>query len=464
MSLSVVAAVLPAIVAGPGEKLSFDKYGGWKAVKFEPGRFFRTQFDGKRWWLVTPDGHAFLSIGSCCVQSAGSYIKGTSEYPYKDNVLKKHGSIKAWAKVARERMRKWEFNTMACWSGHAVKRAPRTEILSFGGDAGANWLTGKMPDFFSPAFKRSAKKTAEKCRRHRDNPWLIGYFLDNEMAWGRDWRNAPNLFDQYAARKASTPGKRALGRMLRDRHKTCESFNKVWSPAIKSWSELGDVKALTPRDGQARVASGDREAFVLKVARAYFRTCAESIRAVDPSHLVLGCRFVSWVAPRMAVKACGEYCDVVSINFYELGVAGQVLYNRWHKGSGHVEGKQDMSPFYDLAKKPLLITEFGFRSKDSGLPNTYPPPLAVQPLVRTQHDRGERYAKYVNMWMKQPFFVGYHWFRWMDEPKEGRFDGENGNYGLVDIKDEPYHVFIKKVTSVNRGVWALHRDGPPVKE
>ena len=32
----------------------------------------------------------------------------------------------------------------------------------------------------------------------------------------------------------------------------------------------------------------------------------------------------------------------------------------------------------------LLVTEFGFRAEDSGLPNTFPPPQFVQPLVATQ--------------------------------------------------------------------------------
>jgi len=116
----------------------------------------------------------------------------------------------------------------------------------------------------------------------------------------------------------------------------------------------------------------------------------------------------------------------------------------------------DHAAFHRIGRKPLMITEFSFRSMDSGLPNTYPPPLAVQPNVPTQRARADRYARYVRLWMSQPFFVGYHWFEWVDEPREGRFDGENGNYGLVNIRDEPYAVFVDTVRRVNREVWSLH--------
>ena len=40
----------------------FDRFGGWTKKKFEATGFFRVEKD-KRWWLVTPEGNAFLSFG-----------------------------------------------------------------------------------------------------------------------------------------------------------------------------------------------------------------------------------------------------------------------------------------------------------------------------------------------------------------------------------------------------------------
>ncbi len=39
-----------------------DRFGGWIGKKFEAIGFFRVEKD-ERWWLVSPEGNAFLSWG-----------------------------------------------------------------------------------------------------------------------------------------------------------------------------------------------------------------------------------------------------------------------------------------------------------------------------------------------------------------------------------------------------------------
>ncbi|MEM7602947.1 MAG: hypothetical protein AAF357_16240, partial [Verrucomicrobiota bacterium] len=39
-----------------------DQYGGWTGRQFEATGFFRVEKDD-RWWMVTPEGNAFLSFG-----------------------------------------------------------------------------------------------------------------------------------------------------------------------------------------------------------------------------------------------------------------------------------------------------------------------------------------------------------------------------------------------------------------
>ena len=48
--------------AGGAATDEFDRFGGWTGRKFEATGFFRAEKD-ERWWLVTPEGNAFLSFG-----------------------------------------------------------------------------------------------------------------------------------------------------------------------------------------------------------------------------------------------------------------------------------------------------------------------------------------------------------------------------------------------------------------
>ncbi len=455
MWMSVLVSV---ILSGQNDQ-AWDPYGGWKELTFPKTGFFRTHFDGERWWLVTPEGHAFLSIGVCHTTPYGDYIRGTNRQPYRESVLAKYSNDETWARATRDRLKTWGFNTLGAWSGREIRSMPRTAIMSFASGAGGRQVGGGMPDFFDPNFAAHADRVAQACKGQREDPWLIGYFLDNELSWDTDWRPVPNLFDRYATLPGSAAGKQVWCELLRKRHGMCEAFNRVWSPAIASWKDLEAVRKLTPRPGQASQAAADRRAFMGAAADQYFRVSTQAIRRHDPNHLILGCRFVSWVVPQEVARACGENCDVVSLNFYELGAVGWLVHRHRQAEADWVPGQPDFTAFARLTKKPLMITEFSFRSVDSGMPNTYPPGLAVQPRVPTQKARADRYTRYVQLWMSQPFFVGYHWFEWADEPAEGRFDGENGNYGLVNIRDEPYDVFVKVAKAVNQGVWSLHRVG-----
>jgi hypothetical protein len=55
-----------------------------------------------------------------------------------------------------------------------------------------------------------------------------------------------------------------------------------------------------------------------------------------------------------------------------------------------------------------------------------------------------------------PSCVGYHWFEYRDEPKEGRGgDGENSNYGLVKIDGALWEVLTTRMTQVNSEIESL---------
>ncbi len=159
------------------------------------------------------------------------------------------------------------------------------------------------------------------------------------------------------------------------------------------------------------------------------------VRAADPNHLNFGCRF-AYVPPPPVREAARRYLDVISFNCYQTDPRATVRQ-------------------YAVLGRPILIGEFTFRAEDVGLPNS----KGAGPKVRTQADRAAAFERYVHLLLGEPETVGYHWFQFTDQPKEGRFDGENSNYGVVNIKDELYPELTRKMTEVNRLAEGWHRGG-----
>jgi hypothetical protein len=99
-----------------------------------------------------------------------------------------------------------------------------------------------------------------------------------------------------------------------------------------------------------------------------------------------------------------------------------------------------------------MVTEFSYKAMDSGLPNTKG---AGEP-VQTQRERAYLAARYALAVAELPFAVGYHWFQYTDQPAQGRFDGENSNFGLVKVDDEPWELLTRVFALVNSRAEEVH--------
>ena len=95
-----------------------------------------------------------------------------------------------------------------------------------------------------------------------------------------------------------------------------------------------------------------------------------------------------------------------------------------------------LETLHALSGKPLIIGEFYISAREnrSGNKNTH----SVFPVVATQKERAKGFRNTVQRLLKTPCVIGADWFQFYDEPTHGRFDGENFNFGLVDIHDCAY--------------------------
>jgi len=126
---------------------------------------------------------------------------------------------------------------------------------------------------------------------------------------------------------------------------------------------------------------------------------------------------------------------VLTVNYYEIAAEILALVPTYPADYGipFTHMFDDLDAMYRLAGKPILIGEFSYRAADAGLPNTLPP---FFPTLATQAERAQAAGTYFRRVLARPYVVGAHWFQYMDQPATGRFDGENQNFGLVNITDD----------------------------
>ncbi len=431
----------------------FDRFGGWnEGPQLKATGYFRTEKVNEKWWLVTPEGRLFFSIGMDCVGSGEfTFVTGRDKWfewlpalndPaavfyhtsgkahsmaeaidgkgrtfsfYCANLLRKYGEEwrTEWRQMTANRLRNWGFNTIGNWSdGEICKESGIPYVVSFAlGEGlrnmeGANGYWGYLKDVFDPHFADVVDEAVTPlAERHAGNPLCIGYFSDNELAW-------ETLRPGVLACPPDQPCRIAMIQRLKTRYSSLEKLNQAWNIEARDWDSL-----RAPETPNA-TATADLDDFVYEYARVYFSTINSILKSRAPHQLYLGCRFYAHCDP--VVRACAESADVVSFNVYLPRI------------------QRDACEKAVACGKPVLIGEFHFGATDRGM---FHPGLGP---VRDQEARAKAYAQYFQSAIDCPAIVGCHWFQYVDEPVTGRwFDGENYNIGFVDVTDTPYPELVK---------------------
>ena len=411
-----------------------DSFGGWTKIRHAPTGFFFPEEVSGRWWLIDPLGNAFLSKGINHITFKGDVAPKLGYSPYGRAAQRKYETAEKWAEATVKRLRDWGFNTVGAWSSQETfsQGIPYTVNLDLAGSAGADWMRGSFPDVFASRFEeRALSRARTACSQRSSDPFLIGYFTDNELRWGADWRSRETLMEGFISLPADAPGKGVLIDFLLERYGSAERVSQAWKVSANDRQALLELRRVLEKTVAFQVDAKD---FLRVVAERYFAVCNRAIRLADPNHLNLGCRFAGY-APQEVLEGCAAHVDVISFNSY-----------------GPVPPREIIERIHRITGKPVMLTEFSFKAMDSGLPNTRG---AAKP-VATQRDRAEGFERYVGALAAIPAVVGYHWFQYTDQPAEGRFDGENSNYGVVDSEDNPWRALVQKMTEVNEGIELRH--------
>ncbi len=453
------------LVAHPGPE-SWDQYGGWASgPQLEATGFFRVEkFEGK-WWLVDPEGRLFWSHGICVVGGIQTTTITDREYmfsflPPKDspmgqfydynnarrgyfqgydsfeiysfqqaNLYRKYG--RDWLGKDKDqtfrRMRSWGLNTIAGWSNrdyYEERQSPYTLSVSSGNCKiikGYGISEGRgFPDPFDPSLRQNLREQLAKEKGHSLNdPWCIGFFVDNELNWGWD---GISLAIGTLKSTASQPAKIEFVNDLRTRYQAITNLNEAWGTNHVSFNALLEHTGLPDLDR----AHPDLAAFYAKIANTYLKVCREEVKRIAPDQLYFGCRF--WSLNLAVAEAASNYCDALSFNRYYFTIENFSL-----------PGDIDM---------PLMFSEFHFGALDRGM---------LHPSLRQvadQEHRAKIYKNFVQGALRNPNAIGTHWYKFRDQETTGRVgDGENYQIGFVNICDKPYEETIQACREVGYGMY-----------
>ncbi len=473
-----IAAEAQDLVAHP-QLSSLSKYGGSLslATKTATG-YFRTLLYNGKWWLVDPAGYRFLSMGINAVALdsslttgreqlyswlpalpdplstapptylANHYIPTSTAYGnrsgwtydfYGANLERKYGSdyLNKWKANSLSRITSWGFNTVGGWSPSFVANGRVPYTITIGTEKTPNKIDAGyghgslVPDAYDPKFASVLAAALQVyITRVKSDPYLIGYFVDNELSWIGQGPNAQYGLAYGVMKQPSTlPAKKIFYNTIAYKYATIDAVNAAWGTTFPTLASLAGPTIL-PANPNAALAA-DMDGFISKFALQYFNTVRAQIRKLDVNHLYLGCRF-GGQSPTI-VAAAAKYADVISLNIYTDTLDSA----KWG--------------FLSQYNRPCLVSEFHFGATDRGMAFG-----GISPRF-TQQLRALAYQNYVRSVADNSIFVGCHWYQYVDQPTAGRqFDGENGGIGLVDASDTPIPELITQCRQTNAEVYGRH--------
>lgn len=487
-SVSAMAATLQAQYAqavAQGEGFAqgdWSRWGGWTKKRLTDGSgFFATHHDGRRHWLVDPDGYAYFALGHDCVgfdretrvdvmAHALRWIPAPGEYPeamrretycalqeYDTvdypaiNLMRAFGQEQwkqKWTRMTAARLRSWGFNSIGNWTDLGFCRASGLPyVVPLDGGLTNLFPTTKhkvfrdFPDVFSQEYRDNAQRYARQLEPLRGDPFLIGYFLCNEPQWA--FEQGLNLGAEVLAHPAELATKEELIAFLQNRYGAeIAALNRAWGTDFTGFDGLR--RPLPSAHKLSAASAADLGDFMGLMVQEYVRIPSQACRAVDPDHLNLGMRW-AWIHDPRQIMGW-QYVDVFSINCYGT------------------DPRQAIEAVPRLGvDKPVLIGEYHFGALDGATPSTGLKGMA------SQAERGNAYRYYVQNGASTPSLVGCHYFTFNDQSAVGRSDGENYNIGFVDACHQPYDEMVAAAQATAAVIYGIADgtlkpfDSPPVE-
>ncbi|WP_341938282.1 agarase [Marinimicrobium sp. C2-29] len=367
-----------------------------------------------------------------------SFYRANLEHKYADS--HPEGFMAAWRETTVDRMLSWGFTSFGNWLSPDFYQMDRIPYFANGWIIGnfktvssGNDYWSPLPDPFDPHFAERADQTLKQVAAEVQNSqWCVGVFIDNEKSWGSSGSVTQRyglVLNTLGRDAQESPTKAEFSRLMREKYPSISALNKQWGTAVPDWEAF--ERGVTLSD-YPDALQDDLSTLLHHYANEYFAIVAKAVEKHLPNHLYMGARFADWGMTPEIRTAAATHADVMSYNYYKEGL--------------HPEFWQ----FLEEVDKPSIIGEFHMGASDSGLFN----PGLVH--TTSQSDRAATYKAYMNSVLENPYFVGAHWFQYLDSPLTGRaYDGENYNVGFVSVTDRPYPEMIEAAKAFNKRLYEV---------
>ncbi len=442
-----------------------DQYGGWTGKKFEATGFFRVEKD-ERWWLVTPEGNAFLSFGINHLhphlwkqdynREAWKKLLGIDNLDSREFTP----ALKTWF---LQTCRQYGFNTVGVHTELSAVNRPQPSLpymQSIHFVDIPHWQQ-EIPDsnfwdVFSGAFAAHCDRLArEFAAPAKDDPFLLGYAMtDCPLFTEEDCRERPDVIG--GARRearigwprrlrnldANAPGKKAYVQIMRDIYRgQISDFNTTYGTQFDSFDALQTAENWRPHtDLSNGNETRDNIEFLQKVVAKYYQTTRDAIRRYDPNHLFVGDKInANTDALDTLLPITSQFTDIV---FYQMYARYEVQ-------------KPGLDRWYRIADKPLINGDSAFTMITDTMPRPY------GPVADNIEQRAEWTDEFFRNAFARPEFIGWHYCGLIDASNLIAQKQDRQHSGLLTGYGEPYPELLKVLQTCTAEMYevAIHKLG-----
>ncbi len=419
-----------------------DRFGGWTGKNFEATGFFRVEKDD-RWWLVTPDGNAFLSFGINHLH-ADLWNQDYNRQAWK----KRLGLSQLSGPEFSSALRAWfhgvcadfGFNTVGVHSSLSVINSPRPTIPYMQPVYFVDIPHWKVDipdrnflDVFADEFARHCDRLAnEFAAPVRDDPFLLGYAMtDCPLFTEEDCRERPDVIGgaRRGARigwprklrnlPASASGKQAYVETVKELYRgEIGDFNATYGTHFASFDALATAEQWRPHtDLSNGNETRDNVEFLKRTVAKYYQTARDAIWRYDPNHLFVGDKInANTDSLDTVLPITSSFTDIVFYQMYARYEVQRPGLDRWSK----------------LVDKPLVNGDSAFTMITDSMPRPYGP--VADSLVQ----RADWTAEFFRSAFARPEFVGWHYCGLINASNRVPRKQDRQHSGLLDGFGEPY--------------------------